>query len=96
MQLLGVRADTLQAHSAVSAETAQEMAIGAVKYADIGISVTGYASPFPGEETGLVYIGIAFGSQSIAYENHFEGSREEIRDAAAERALEIVLEMLGM
>lgn len=62
-KVLGVRHETLLAHGAVSAQTAQEMAAGIrrVSGADIGISVTGIAGPgSDGTEkpVGLCYIAI--------------------------------------
>ena len=62
--VLGVPADTLDAHGAVSAETARAMAEGArrITGADIAMSVTGVAGPDPDERgvpVGIVYIGLA-------------------------------------
>lgn len=59
--ILGVRSATLEAHGAVSAETAQEMAEGARQlYAvDIAVSVTGIAGPGgarPGKPTGTTHL----------------------------------------
>src|SRR3954447_7413761 len=47
IEILGVRAETLAAHGAVSEETAREMAEGAVlkSQADMAVSVTGVAGP---------------------------------------------------
>ncbi len=64
IKLLGVRAETLEAHGAVSPETAEEMAFGARKLsgADIGVAVTGIAGPgggTPEKPVGLIYIGIS-------------------------------------
>lgn len=64
MKLIGVRAETLDAHTAVSAETAIEMARGARERlsADIGISSTGYAGPTGGTDAdpvGTVYVAIS-------------------------------------
>lgn len=59
---LGVLEGTIMQYSAVSSETALEMAEGMLKSsgADIAISTTGYAGPqVDDEEVGLVYIGIA-------------------------------------
>ncbi len=68
MEELAVSGETLSEWSAVSRQTALEMAEGALKRADadIALSVTGYAGPDSGcrEEVGLVYIGCAFRNQA--------------------------------
>ena len=64
MKVLGVRAETLEAHGAVSPETAQEMARGArsLFQTDLAIAVTGIAGPgggSPEKPVGLVYLHLA-------------------------------------
>jgi len=90
--VLGVRAETLEAYTAVSAETAKEMAEAARKLygADLAVATTGYAGPGKGERgepAGLVYIAVAGPAGTKAFENHFLGSRKSVRYAAAEEAL---------
>jgi nicotinamide-nucleotide amidase len=62
--MLGVKAETLDRHGAVSRETAMEMAQGALARSDVdlAVSVTGIAGPDGGSEekpVGLVYFGAA-------------------------------------
>ena len=62
-KVLGVKAQTLAKHGAVSKQTAEQMAAGvrAVSGADIAIGITGIAGPTGGTEEkpiGLVYISI--------------------------------------
>src|SRR5256885_11365201 len=63
-QMLGVPAATLEAHGAVSRETAEAMAKGALAHssADLVVSITGVAGPGGGtteKPVGLVHFGAA-------------------------------------
>lgn len=60
-KVLGVKAQTLHKYTAVSEETAKEMAEGVRKLADAtyGVSITGYAGPGDEEEVGTIYIGVS-------------------------------------
>ena len=89
---LGVRHQTLEAHGAVSEETAREMAIGALQHAeaDVALSITGIAGPeggTPEKPVGLVYIACAIGENCEVQEVHLSGNREKIRDYAVVCAL---------
>ena len=91
-ELLGVRAETLRDHGAVSAQCAAEMAKGARERsgADLGLSVTGIAGPgggTPDKPVGTVFFGLsdATGVRSKGYE--FKGTRSMIKALAAENAL---------
>ncbi|WP_304507704.1 competence/damage-inducible protein A [Anaerotignum sp.] len=93
MKRLGVAQETLAKFSAVSKETAMEMAAGIAKTAgaQIGIATTGIAGPDGGSEdkpVGLVYIGIYKDGMSEAREFHFVGNRNKIRERATFQALD--------
>jgi nicotinamide-nucleotide amidase len=95
--MLGVRAATLEAHGAVSAETAAEMAEGARKASGAwyGIALTGIAGPTGGTDekpVGLVYIGLAHADATSPHVRccRFVGSRETIRNHAALTALDMI------
>jgi len=96
MELLGVAADTIVAHGTVSAQTAAEMACGAVSRApvDLAVSITGIAGPgggTPQKPVGLVYLGIARKDGSVRIERRiFRGDRTLIRNAAVRLALELL------
>jgi len=98
VQALGVGSATLRAHGAVSAETACEMAAGALVQsgADIAVSVTGIAGPDGGsiaKPVGLVWFGLARRGVSAVSEQHrFGGDRAAVRGAAVERALTLIIE----
>lgn len=90
--VLGVSADTLRIHGAVSEEVAQEMAEGAkrVLKTDYAISTTGIAGPGGATDTkpvGLVYIGISGPHGIQVYKNNFIGDRDAVRARTVEMAL---------
>ncbi len=81
-RLLGVRAETLAAHGAVSEEVAREMALGALTHlsGDVSIAVTGVAGPGGGTEAkpvGLVHYAVALTNSAM---------QRLTRDAKAEGA----------
>ena len=89
IDLLGVNPKTLIDYGAVSAETAHEMAIGAIanSRADIAVSITGIAGP-GGESkdkpVGLVHFGYALKNGAAgSMEQLFTGNRTEIQERAA-------------
>lgn len=99
-KLVGVRKRTLRSHTAVSKETAREMAKGGRKRAKAhcALSVTGYAGPPTGAEdetVGLVYIGCALPGKTKVKKYHFNGTREEIRDKARQAALKLLLDQIS-
>ncbi len=96
---LGVHDSVLASHGAVSAECAAEMALGARRAgrADIGLSITGIAGPGGGTEekpVGLAFIAVDDGTVRRVERHVFQGDRDGIRKAAAERALELLLELM--
>ncbi len=97
---LGVNSATIEAYGAVSEQTAAEMALGALNnsHADISLSVTGIAGPNGGTKekpVGLVYIAVALqNKEPVVTKNNFDGDRTSIRQATAEKALELLIETL--
>lgn len=93
---LSVPAEILEAHGAVSAETAEAMAEGALAHsrADVALSVTGIAGPGGGSEekpVGLVYFGLAqHGGATVTKRHVFPGDRAAIRLAAVETGLALL------
>ena len=90
-RVLGVRAETLAAHTAVSAPCAKEMAEGArrISGADWAVSTTGYAGPDGGADgtpVGTVFIAVADRNGTAVAEHHFRGTREFVRTLAASTA----------
>lgn len=101
-EMLGVKAETLAAHGAVSAETAAEMAAGALgrSRASLAVAVTGIAGPGGGSETkpvGLVWFGLAQAGQRMRTEHMvFAGlDRSGVRAATVDHALHLLKAALG-
>ncbi len=91
MKRLHVSEKTLNSFSAVSSETALEMAQGLLNNADIAISTTGIAGPDGGsldKPVGLVYFGLATKNCKLTFKQIFAGNRLEIRKKATEFILE--------
>ena len=98
--LLAVPAATLEAHGAVSEETARAMAEGACRTlnADIAVAVTGIAGPgggTPEKPVGLVYMAVAHAGSINTRRHVFLGDRESIKIQTAEAALNRVWESLN-
>lgn len=94
-RLLGVKRETLDRHSAVSAEVAAEMATGvAARFGTtLAVSATGIAGPGGGtEETpvGCVYLGLYHKGDVSTVHLSLSGSREKIRQDSVKNALKLI------
>ena len=103
INLLGVSPETLQKHSAVSPETAMEMARGARERlgTDLAASVTGEAGPNPdpqtGKPVGTVFLGISSAQKTYSVQVKIppQRNRDYIRNVATNRALREILIFLN-
>jgi nicotinamide-nucleotide amidase len=99
MEMLGVSAPTLDAYGAVSLQTAQEMAAGALarSHAGITLAVTGIAGPDGGsaeKPVGTVCFAWALRTGEIrTVTEHYSGSREEVRRQSVKTALSGLLQL---
>lgn len=97
--LVGVRKSTLETYTAVSEETAREMAEGGARTAgaDVCLSVTGIAGPDGGTEerpVGLVYIGCCVRGKTVIRKYQFSGNRQKVRDYAVVSGLILLRQCL--
>ncbi|MEO5589828.1 MAG: competence/damage-inducible protein A [Gemmatimonadaceae bacterium] len=93
-EILGVSATDIETHGAVSQEVATVMArsVRALLKVDIGVAITGIAGPgggTPDKPIGTVWVAID-GSEMTARCLRLFGTREEIRQRAAQAALDMV------
>ncbi len=102
MDMLGVSAATLEAHGAVSRETAIEMAAGALARSRAGLSlaVTGIAGPGGGsaeKPVGLVWFGVGLDGRTVTADHRqfADKGRDFIRHETVRHALELGLRALG-
>lgn len=99
-EMLGVTAETLDDYGAVSEETAQEMALGALSrsHADVAVAISGIAGPTggtPDKPVGTVCFAWATQGGALYSEKYlFPGDRREVRQQAVTMALEGVLALL--
>jgi nicotinamide-nucleotide amidase len=96
---LGVPAEVLERHGAVSPETAAAMAAGVRERlgVDVAVSVTGVAGPDGGSEekpVGLVYFHAVAPGGERAWTFDFPGDRAAIRRRSAVTALHLVRRLL--
>ncbi len=94
-EVLGVPAELLAAHGAVSNEVAAAMAEGAARllHADCALSTTGIAGPGGGSEekpVGLVFIGSVVQEVTQVERLRLFGRRDQIRERAAMAAVDLL------
>jgi nicotinamide-nucleotide amidase len=100
MHVLGVSAETVAEHGAVSEVVAREMAEGVARIlgAEAALAVTGIAGPsgaVPGKPVGTVWIGVSWRGQVRAFTHVLPGSREAVRRRAAQWALDYLRRIVG-
>ncbi len=100
-QMLRVSPATLEAHGAVSEETAREMALGALAASPgtVSVSVTGIAGPGGGSRekpVGTVCFAWARSGEALprSVTRRFDGDREAVRARAVVHALQGLVDLL--
>jgi nicotinamide-nucleotide amidase len=96
---LGISLDFIKRYGAVSPQVARKMAQGVRKAFNttFGLSTTGVAGPTGGTKRspiGRVFIGFADGRRSWVRREDLKGSRRDIKEQAAEKALQFFYETL--
>lgn len=96
----GVEREIIDTYTAVSEQTAAQMAQGGVAHSgsDIAISVTGIAGPGGGTKdkpVGLVYIGCCYRGNTIVKEYRFYGNRSKVREQAVVKGLTLLRECMS-
>jgi PncC family amidohydrolase len=96
---LGVSAQTLETHGAVSEQTAEEMARGVRQAvgASVGLSITGIAGPTGGtleKPVGTVFIGVSSDKGEEVRHFVFSGDRRAVRIQSEDAALALLRDHL--
>jgi nicotinamide-nucleotide amidase len=96
-ELLGVPAELIDSHGAVSEPVACAMALGLLASAplDLAVAVTGIAGPggaVPGKPVGTVWLALAGQGATLAERLQLDGDRAAVRAQTVARALTRLLE----
>lgn len=99
-EVLGVSRKTLEAHGAVSEETAKEMVEGCLQFcqSDVAVALTGIAGPTGGSEekpVGTVFIGVATKDVTVVAHAEFPRlDRKRFKTLAGSMALMVTIRLL--
>lgn len=100
-QMIGVSAQALDAHGAVSEPVVREMVAGVLahSHAEVAVAVTGIAGPgggSPDKPVGTVWFAWALPGRPLHVRRfQFAGNRDEVRHQSVRVALEHLLELLA-
>ncbi len=99
-RILGVRQETLDTYTAVSDQTAREMALGVAERfdTDLGAGITGYAGPDGGEDgtpAGTIYVAVCCRGRVRSKHLQLEPIRAQARLTAAAEVLSMLQEIAG-
>ena len=91
-ELLGVPANLIERHGAVSEPVARAMVEGALRHsrAQVAVAVTGVAGPgggSPDKPVGTVWFGWATPDGVVTDKRCFDGDRQHVREATVQHAL---------
>jgi nicotinamide-nucleotide amidase len=100
VELLDVPRGEIVRYGAVSHQVAEKMARGVRLRAktDIGLATTGIAGPLggtPQKPVGTVFIGLDHEGGTEVRVFHFKGNREEVKEKASRKSLEMLMDYLN-
>jgi len=100
-ELLGVPADLIAAHGAVSEPVVRAMAQGAAQHAGVQVAVasTGIAGPgggTPAKPVGTVWLGWSVAGAVFSTGYHFAGERPAVRAQAVYQSLFRIMELISV
>lgn len=98
--VLGVDAELIAERGTVDAETARQMALGALRRvpgATMGVSTTGVAGPEPseGRPVGTVFVAVADAGGVHVEQLALSGDRRTIRERTVDAALRVLVDRVG-
>lgn len=99
IKYLNVDGDIIKKYGVVSEEVAYQMALGVATNtkSECAISTTGIAGPTGGSKAkpvGMVCFGFYVNGKIITKTKYFNGTRNEVRNAATSYAIETMLELI--
>lgn len=97
IRILGVKKETVEKYTVVSAECAKEMAEGVRKIAnsDIGVSFTGFAG-LGGDDVGTVFMAVSIADRTEVKKLKLNGDRDRIRYTACLNGFDTVRRMIRL
>ena len=100
VRLLGVEAEVMASHGAVSKRSVEQMAEGVRRtaLADMGVAISGIAGPAGGtaeKPVGTVWVSVADAGGTVAECHLFKGGRREVREASRAAVLGLTLRRLA-
>ncbi|MBU6491499.1 MAG: CinA family protein [Burkholderiales bacterium] len=99
IDMIGVPADLIDRHGAVSEQVARAMAEGALRNsrAQLSLAITGVAGPGGGtaeKPVGMVCFAWTNRLTTVVETQHFKGDRAQVRNQAAQHALRGLLKLI--
>ncbi len=100
INLLGVDADDIEMHGAVSQTVVEQMARGAQMKlgSDVAVATSGIAGPgggTPDKPVGTVWMAAASKERVVSQCHHFDGDRQQVTEQAAVAVLKMLTKLIA-